>query len=987
MQIFEVNEGVQLQPVAIKAEQPLIFNVTSAGYRAGAFARIEINGKAVIDPGRRGMNVVVVDSITGRSLATQDFDTYASALASDSLARFINRITHGQYVLAAIRDEGTQNLTEAARLALESIGSRYIRQVRGRDSWAMIGYKGAAKGSVPETYRPDGAGIAVASDTVIARDPQGTYHVLFTDSVFQAKRYWVTLPQACLTPQSIVPDTTSNLTRTDLGADYLIFTHPKFTASAQRLAAYRRQKNGFRVQIVKIQDLYDEFNFGIPNPRAVKDFLKFAYNYWTPPAPTAVIFWGDASWDLKMNLASSQKSNFVPTYGNPVSDHWFVCLDGPNDLLPDLLTGRIAIETDAQGQVILDKIINYENLTPAEWQKEVLFITGGFDAWEQNKFTSQSNTLNQKYVQPAPVYGQGIMINKTTEGRFEGEKKPEILAAINPGKLWVNFLGHAGSQTWDLMFNDVDVLELTNSGKCPLVTSMTCHTARFANPDLLCFGELFVNFAERGAIAFWGTTGWGYLEQDYILLDKLFPTVLKDTVHTLGAATMQAKVHLWQRYGASLINTNTLHQYTLLGDPVLDLALSSQPELNLALENIKLNPELPVETDSLVQIKITVQNFGLATTDSVELSVIDINQEQVKTDLAPNLKLKPIGFIDSVVVNWPLHGQAGEHRLQITIDPAQKIPESQKTDNSVTLPVFVYSSLLTISKPLNFQVVNTPRTILQVNTPVKTTLETAPRYYQFELDTTATFQTSTPSTLEIPEGAVVTRWQTPELANGRTYFWRCRALAGAEIGHWITSSFNVDFAATGFQVALRHPQQLAQAVFKNTTPARGGIQLARQRLVISVQSAGYADGNLARIYLNDRLTSDGARGFNLTVIHPGNGQVQSTGQFDTWEDPTAADSLAAFINRLEAGLYVGAAIKDEGSRYLNENGYLALESIGSQYCRQIGPRDSWAIIGIKGAAIGSVPELYKPTGGGPITLNDTLLIYPPNGQVISPVLG
>lgn len=42
---------------------------------------------------------------------------------------------------------------------------------------------------------------------------------------------------------------------------------------------------------------------------------------------------------------------------------------------------------------------------------------------------------------------------------------------------------------------------------------------------------------------------------------------------------------------------------------------------------------------------------------------------------------------------------------------------------------------------------------------------------------------------------------------------------------------------------------------------------------------------------------------------------------------------------------------------MTEAAYLALESLGSAKTRDVGSRDSWAIIGVKGAAIGSVPEL------------------------------
>ena len=58
------------------------------------------------------------------------------------------------------------NRPEAARSALESLGSGSIRHIRYRDSWCMIGEKGAARGSVPESHVPCGQG----STTLLTRE-------------------------------------------------------------------------------------------------------------------------------------------------------------------------------------------------------------------------------------------------------------------------------------------------------------------------------------------------------------------------------------------------------------------------------------------------------------------------------------------------------------------------------------------------------------------------------------------------------------------------------------------------------------------------------------------------------------------------------------------------------------------------------------------------------------------------------------------------
>ena len=987
VEIFEVNQGELIQPRSLRREQEFVFKVTSAGFNAGYLAKIEINGEDIINPGRRGINLVTVDPNTGQVIDALDFDTFASTAAADSLARLIQRLPEDTYALAGIRDEGRVNLTEAAMIALENIGSALIRQLNPRDSWAIIGRKGAEQGTVPEMLKPDGQGMATIADTVVLPNVGASFHLVFADSAIQPKHYFVVSPSDRKIPVGIESDVPSNWADSQHGADLIIITHRNFRESARRLADHRRQHNQLRVEVVFIDDIYDEFNFGLVSPHAIKAFLKNAYENWQPPAPFAVIFFGDASWDMKMNGESSVKINYVPSYGNPVSDNWFVCFTDSVPFLPDMVVGRIAVESDAAGQIVVDKIIAYDQLQPASWQKEVLFITGGFNKTEQNIFMTQSNQLNRDFVEPPPATCRGLMINKTTAGNFEGEKKPEILAALNRGKLWVNFLGHAGSFTWDLMFNEPDIEELTNSGKYPFITSMTCHTARFANPSINCFAELFVNTPQKGAIGFWGTSGWGFLEQDYQLLRKLFPTILADTVQALGTATQLAKIDLYQKYGAGSININSIHQYTLIGDPLTEIALSRHPELTVRANDIQLDPPLPVADDSVVNIKIKIRNWGLAPADSVEIQVLDFDEAQNVNPLTENLKLAPIGLVDSVIVKWPITGKAGAHRLEITVDPANKIQEKFENDNTQSLSVVVYASALTISKPVQYQVVNDKRTWLQVNSPIKRLSAHQSRLYEFELDTTAQFNSPAFTRETMTEGSVVTRWQTPELINYTTYFWRCRIISGEQRSQWVQSTFYVNFSTKDFSLRIKHPFQLSQMELNNTTVTPDGIRLKSRHIPIRVESGGMNDGNLARIYIDERLIMDSWRGYNVGIIDPLTGEVLHAENFDTWFAESKVADLVQLIQSIEPGVYVCAAIKDEGRLNLNESAYLALESIGSQFCRQISTRDSWAIIGIKGAPIGSVPEMHRPSGNGLAVTTDRLTIFAEAGTVTTPVIG
>ena len=124
----------------------------SAGNEVGNYAAISGQQNLVSIPGGygRGMNIVVFDQ---RNETSGHFDTYAYDVhnRSDNLAGLIESLPSGRIVAVAVLDEGTNNLTERAKLALESIGSARIRKLGHRQSWCIIGIKGAAPGSVPES--------------------------------------------------------------------------------------------------------------------------------------------------------------------------------------------------------------------------------------------------------------------------------------------------------------------------------------------------------------------------------------------------------------------------------------------------------------------------------------------------------------------------------------------------------------------------------------------------------------------------------------------------------------------------------------------------------------------------------------------------------------------------------------------------------------------------------------------------------------------
>src|SRR5207244_9330755 len=102
-------------------------------------------------------------------------------------------------------------------------------------------------------------------------------------------------PDQMLQPLSITANQPSSLNASRMGADFVIITYKDFTQSIQPLVALR-QSQGYQVAVVDIDDIYDEFSYGVHSPYAVKDFLNWTYLHW-PKQPQYVLLAGSATLD------------------------------------------------------------------------------------------------------------------------------------------------------------------------------------------------------------------------------------------------------------------------------------------------------------------------------------------------------------------------------------------------------------------------------------------------------------------------------------------------------------------------------------------------------------------------------------------------------------------------------------------------------------------------------------------------------------------
>jgi len=130
------------------ATSPVNLFVRSAGNDVGNFAQVLANGVPILQ-GQTGYNLVALDG-TGTLLATQTFNTFASAQEADAMAAWLAQWPVGTIIAGAVMDEASHHLTPLAVEALAQLGVATDLRERFRWSHAFVGAVGSTPGTALE---------------------------------------------------------------------------------------------------------------------------------------------------------------------------------------------------------------------------------------------------------------------------------------------------------------------------------------------------------------------------------------------------------------------------------------------------------------------------------------------------------------------------------------------------------------------------------------------------------------------------------------------------------------------------------------------------------------------------------------------------------------------------------------------------------------------------------------------------------------------
>jgi len=425
-------------------------------------------------------------------------------------------------------------------------------------------------------------GVAITPTVAAAAlRPAAGFTVAFAHTLSAAAQYIAAAPGQHLAPTTITLDTPSNLHSPTEGADWIIISHHDFISEAERLAQHRRTWQGYRTAVVDVQDIYDEFNGGLMDQEAIRDFLRYAYENWPPPAPQFVVLLGDGHYDPQ-NFMGSNFPTFIPPYlaavdpfeGLTAADNRYVAYDPAPPVVnpvPFMSLGRLAANTLADAQAMVDKIISYETNPPdPTWASKTVFVADNPDY--AGDFQANSNVVADNYsLLPVEYSRQKIFYEANTTPSLTTDA---IVDAINSGALLVNYHGHASWRSWaaEGLWQVPFLSRLTNLDRYPIVLVMGCLEGYFIVPlsTLQSLGESIVRLPNAGAVASWSPAGKGVAAGHDVIFQAFYEAVFNQGLDQIGLATNYAKQALADSTSQfkDLIDT-----YILFGDPAMPLNL------------------------------------------------------------------------------------------------------------------------------------------------------------------------------------------------------------------------------------------------------------------------------------------------------------------------------------------------------------------------------------------------------------------------------
>jgi len=377
--------------------------------------------------------------------------------------------------------------------------------------------------------------------------------------------------------------------------DMLIVADPNLLQAAERLASFHR-KQGLSVHIEIPGRIYNEFSAGIPDPTAIRNFVRMFYarsNPGTGKYPRFLLLFGGASYQYKGAVAAN--TNKVPSYQSDVSldplstyvtDDYFGYLDTWEDIqaaqpapVLDMAIGRIPARNLQQANRVVDKILRYhQSEALGSWRTGLTLIADDED-FNLHLYDAEyhAGMIDRDFPswQVKKIYLDAFEQQSNAGGSSYPTANKYILDDVNKGTLIWNYSGHGGSSrlAQETIMDAATLAGWDNSTRLPLLVTATCDFAPFDDPYQFSLGEELLVGRNNGGIGLMTTTRLVFASSNKVINHNFLRYLLKKDSNgrypSLGEALRDSKNFTVSTSG-DYVNAR---KFIMLGDPAMKLSI------------------------------------------------------------------------------------------------------------------------------------------------------------------------------------------------------------------------------------------------------------------------------------------------------------------------------------------------------------------------------------------------------------------------------
>ncbi len=617
--------------------------------------------------------------------------------------------------------------------------------------------------------------------------------------------------------------------------NYLILTSRRLHGPAvNQMADYRRSVAGgsYNVHIVDVEDLYDEFGYGIPyHPMGLRNYLAAAQLAAPELQYLFIIGKGREYHDVRtpQQNQDNQATFIVPSFGFPASDNLLVAKLG--GVVPQLSVGRLSAINDGEVAIYLDKLREVEDqinqggqsIIDRDWQKQIMYLGGGGSAGEQTSIRSRLSTMEQT-IEASNMAANVTSFFKTSTEPIEDSRQTAIFDRINDGTAIIAFMGHSSSQSFD--FSIDDPANYNNKGRYPFMLSLGCYSGDAFTQER-SISERFIFLQDKGAVAFAASKGLGYISALGNWGNQLFDNIGNENYGQGIGDAMRKTIEDFSTNSSFTIGI-LLEQFALSGDPAYRLHPRPGADFVVDPASVSFEPEVVPAQNETYTMNIRLLNLGVkADADSISLrfrqalpsgEIVELGVQRFSTPVYDELLPVELPSLGIVAV--------GQNRIFVTVDadndiaemptPTAEMNNELEVGGQAGIPLTFIANTARVAFPPTYAVIGG-----DIELVASTTNLMAPeRDYIIQVATDRKFNSLVANeTVNSPAGII--RYTPPFTpTDSTTYYWKISPDSTSTEGAgyiWSESSFTWLAGQTEDELswAMQNPGQLIDGGFTN----------------------------------------------------------------------------------------------------------------------------------------------------------------------------